>query len=88
VPSEKDNKENPNKIRKAADNFKDAALLSAPTMLIVFPLVGFGLGYWLMKIFNWPLWVPVITLVMGFIQGIREVINLGKRLDKSDKNLK
>ena len=88
MPSEKDNKENPNKIRKAADNFKDAALLSAPTMLIVFPLVGFGLGYWLMKIFNWPLWVPVITLVMGFIQGIREVINLGKRLDKSDKNLK
>ncbi|MFH1677173.1 MAG: AtpZ/AtpI family protein [bacterium] len=76
------------KTRKAADNFRDAAMLSAPTMLIVFPLVGFALGCWLAHIFHWPLWVAVITLLMGFVQGIREVIKLGNRLEKSKKNQK
>jgi hypothetical protein len=66
------------------DWVKNAALMSAPTIIIVYPLVGFGLGYLTVKLWHWPLWVPVITMVMGLIQAMREVIKLGKKLQDRD----
>jgi F0F1-type ATP synthase assembly protein I len=65
---------------------RSAALMSAPTILIVFPLVGFALGYLTVKLWHWPLWVPVVTLLMGFVQGMREVYGLGKKLEREDKS--
>lgn len=57
-------------------------MLSAPTILVVYPLVGFGLGYAAVRFLHWPEWVPVLTLVMGLAQGMREVYRLGKRIEK------
>jgi F0F1-type ATP synthase assembly protein I len=61
---------------------RDAVLFSAPTILIVYPLVGFGLGYLGYRLWHWPQWISIVTLLMGFVQGIREVVSLGKKLEK------
>lgn len=61
---------------------KYAVLSSTPTMLIVYPLVGFGLGYLTVYYWNWSILVPVVTMVLGLVQGIREVIKIGSKIDK------
>lgn len=60
---------------------RQAALASAPTILIVYPLVGFGIGYLGMRLWNWPAWVAIITLLMGLAEGMREVYRLGKKME-------
>lgn len=62
----------------------NAAMLSAPTILIVYPLVGFGLGYLAVRFWHWPEWVQLITLLMGFVQGLREVYRLGTGTGKKN----
>lgn len=69
-------------------SYKDAALAGAPTLLIVSPIVGFILGYLTVKYWNWPLWVPVLTLIMGFVQGIRETLKMSSKVQKNNKNKK
>lgn len=65
------------------DIAKYAVLSSTPTMLIVYPLVGFGLGYLTVYYWNWSILVPVVTMVLGLVQGIREVIKIGGKIDKN-----
>lgn len=65
--------------RKPGRLIRQAALASAPTILIVYPLVGFGIGYLGMRLWNWPAWVAIITLLMGLVQGMREVYRLGQK---------
>jgi F0F1-type ATP synthase assembly protein I len=68
--------------KEPGDIAKYAALSSTPTMLIVYPLVGFGLGYLTVHDWNWSIMVPVVTMILGLVQGIREVIKIGKKIDK------
>jgi len=75
-------RDKPGRARKSGIDARDAVMLSAPNIIIVFPLVGFGIGYALAKAFHWPMWIAIITLLMGFIQGIREVIRLGEKMSK------
>ena len=65
-------------------SYRNAAMLSAPTILIVYPLVGFGLGYLTVRFWHWPEWVQLVTLLMGFVQGLREVYRLGTNSGKRD----
>ncbi len=51
-------------------------------MLIVYPLVGFGLGYLTVHYWNWSIMVPVVTMILGLVQGIREVLKIGSKIDK------
>ena len=81
MPDRNDKKDNEPK-------YGNVALMSAPTMLIVFPLVGWGLGYLAVKYWHWPAWVQIVTLLMGLVQGMREVYRLGMQIEKDDKNRK
>ena len=69
--------EKPPPARGPFPSYANAAMMSAPTILIVFPLVGFGLGYLMVRFWHWPEWVQLVTLLMGFVQGLREVYRLG-----------
>ena len=66
-------------------SLRGAAILSAPTILIVYPLVGFGIGYLTVRLWHWPDWVPIVTLLMGLIQGMRDVYRLGLKIEKDDR---
>lgn len=76
---------NPDRIpdKKGRSDFaRYAAFTSTPYMLIVYPLVGFGLGYLTVYYWHWSIFVPVVTMVLGLVQGIREVLKIGEKLDR------
>ena len=72
------------KSESGSDFVKYAALTSTPYIIIVYPIVGFVLGWLPVHFWNWPAWFPVITLVLGLVQGIREVMKVGSRIDSED----
>jgi F0F1-type ATP synthase assembly protein I len=76
--------EKPPQNRGPFPSNRNAAMMSAPTILIVYPLVGFGLGYLTVRFWHWPEWVQLVTLLMGFVQGLREVYRLGTDSAKRD----
>jgi F0F1-type ATP synthase assembly protein I len=61
---------------------KYAAFSTTPYLLIVYPLVGFGLGYLTVYYWHWTIFVAVATMILGLIQGIREVVKMGENLNK------
>ncbi|MCX6645545.1 MAG: hypothetical protein NTY09_04185 [bacterium] len=65
-----------------SDLARYAAFTSTPYSLIVYPLVGFGLGYLTVYYWHWSIFVAVATMILGLIQGIREVVKIGENLDK------
>jgi F0F1-type ATP synthase assembly protein I len=80
-----EDKKKPEDDNSPGSYVRNAAMLSAPTILITYPLVGFGLGWLGAKYWHWPDWIMLVTLLMGLVQGMREVYKLGMKLQKNDK---
>lgn len=57
-------------------------------MIIVFPIVGFFLGYLPTKYWGWPFWVPLITMLLGLVQAIREIYKLSKKVYGNNDEMK
>ena len=58
-----------------------AALTSTPYILIVYPIVGFIVGYLPVYYWGWSIIISVVLMVLGLVQGIREVIKIGNRFE-------
>lgn len=54
--------------------------MSIPMMLLSGPLVGYGLGWLIRRMTGWGPWVEAIMVGLGLIAGIREVINVIRKL--------
>ena len=76
-------KKTPRKDSKESDHtpFGQATLaLMIPGLMLAGPLVGYGLGYLIMKVFNTGDIIPIIFLFLGFLAGIRESIIIVKKI--------
>jgi len=72
-------------VRKSiGQSVREGSLYSAPTIIIVYPIVGFALGYMGYKLWGWPIWISMITMLLGLIQGIREIYKLSKKIYGDD----
>lgn len=65
---------------------RERALLAAPTIVIVYPLVGWFLGWLTVKYWQWPYWVPILTMLAALIQAIRELAKLSKHIYGSNSD--
>jgi F0F1-type ATP synthase assembly protein I len=54
-------------------------LLAIPTLLIVAPLAGFFLGWFLERWVPFRPWLSIVGLVLGFVAAGRETANLYRR---------
>ena len=70
----------PEEKKRFGEIVRERSLLAAPTIIIVYPIVGFIIGYLLARQFNWPMWITMIPMLLGLIQAIREVYNLSKKV--------
>jgi F0F1-type ATP synthase assembly protein I len=80
----------PRKKKRPGEIYRESSLLAAPTIIIVYPLVGFFLGWLTVRYWSWPDWVMLLTTLGGVVEGIREVYRLSKKIerggsDKADK---
>jgi fatty acid desaturase len=93
MPNEDENRNEPGKRedRDPARNktigqlVRERTLYAAPTIIIVYPLVGWFVGWLTVRYLHWPFWVPIITMVAAVIQAIRELEGLSKRIYDDDK---
>jgi len=53
--------------------------------LVLTTFVGFGIGYFLDKLFGTSPWLTVIFLIFGIIAGFRELLRIAKKQDGSGK---
>ena len=70
--------------KRPGELIREGSLMAAPTLIIVYPLVGFGLGWLCVKYLGWPWWVPLLTMMAALVQAIREVTKLAKKVYKDD----
>ena len=54
-------------------------LLAIPMLLIVSPLVGFFVGSWLDRRFGISPWLTILGLILGFVAGARETVQIYRR---------
>jgi F0F1-type ATP synthase assembly protein I len=59
---------------------QNAAMMSTANIIIAYPLVGFGVGWLLVRYLHFPDWVMVVTMILGLVQGIREILNISRRM--------
>ena len=70
--------------KSVGQKVREGSLYSASTIIITYPLVGFGLGYLGHYLWGWPKWISMITTILGLIQAIREVYKLSKKVYGDD----
>lgn len=85
-PPEKNPEPSPRRRKRIGEIYREGALYSAPTIIIVYPIVGFVLGWLTVRYWNWPFWVPVVTTVAGLVEAIREVYRLSKKIMDNDRD--
>ncbi|HDS30615.1 MAG TPA: hypothetical protein ENN67_06165 [Firmicutes bacterium] len=73
------------KTRSFGERYRESAMLAAPTIIIVYPLVGFFIGWLTVKYWSFPEWVMLLTLVGGVAEGIREIFRLNKRISQKNE---
>ena len=65
--------------------WRQAGLLSTiPFILALAPIVGFVIGKYLDSKFRTAPWLSVAVLVLGFVAGVRETINIIKLAQRED----
>ena len=65
--------------------WRQAGLLATiPFILALAPIVGFVIGNWLDAKFRTKPWLGVVMLVLGFVAGIRETIQIIKLAQRED----
>lgn len=57
-----------------------ALAVSIPTLLVSGPLVGFGLGWLIRHWTGWGPWVTWVLVILGTMAGIRETIQVIRKL--------
>lgn len=57
-----------------------ALAVSIPALLVSGPLVGFGLGWLIRHWTGWGPWVTWVLVLLGTVAGIREVIQVIRKL--------
>lgn len=60
-------------------------LIAVPFLLVVAPICGYYIGYWLDKYFDTAPILSYVFLVLGIVAAIREFYRLVKELTKDDK---
>ncbi len=59
-----------------------------PVLLAAGPIIGIFIGQWLDKKFDSSPWLTILFVILGFVAGVREMIQLLKRektIEKEDK---
>jgi ATP synthase protein I len=59
-------------------------LTSIPIILVLGPLVGYFVGDWVDRRFQWYPWATIVFLVLGFVAAGREIVRLLKQVLKED----
>ncbi len=77
---EKESETSPGRKKRPGEVYRDWSLYSATTIIIVYPVVGFIVGWLMVRFWHWPAWVPALTTVAGVVEGIREVYKLSKKV--------
>lgn len=54
--------------------------LTIPMMLLAGPLVGYGMGWLVRRWTGWGGWIEIVFLILGFVAGVRETINIIRRM--------
>lgn len=71
----------PNKVNA----WRQVGVLSTiPFILALAPIVGYFLGKYLDKKFHTAPWLTIVLLLLGFVAGVRETINLVKISQRED----
>lgn len=60
-------------------------MLAIPTLLIISPLAGFGLGVWLDRRWHTAPWLAIVGLILGFVAAGRETWLIYKRTVAADE---
>ena len=76
----------PDRKKTFGELVRERALLAAPTIVIVYPLVGWFLGWLTVKYWQWPYWVPILTMVAALVQAILELVKLSKHIYNNNSN--
>jgi len=74
--------------RKYAAFRQFAGLTSIPTLLLVGPLVGYGIGVVLDRVFLTAPWLTSIFLLLGLISGARQTWLIIQRVSHDDTHEK
>jgi F0F1-type ATP synthase assembly protein I len=67
---------------------RNLTALSIPYIMLGYPIAGYFIGWFIMKTFHWPSWVPILVMMLALVQGFREVIRIAVRIAKEDENSK
>jgi ATP synthase protein I len=59
-----------------------------PVLLAAGPIIGIFIGQWLDKKFDSSPWLTVLFVILGFVAGVREMIQLLKREKKIEQENK
>jgi len=70
--------------KSVGQKVREGSLYSASTIIITYPIVGFALGFLCHKLWGWPVWISMITTILGLVQAIREVYKLSKKVYGDD----
>lgn len=87
MPNNGENRDDRNSGRKKTfgEIVRERALYAAPTIVIVYPLVGYFIGWLTVRYWSWPYWVPIVTMVAALIQAIRELVKLSRQIYDHNK---
>ncbi len=66
--------------KRPGEMLRERSLYAAPTIIIVYPLVGWFVGWFPYRFWHWPYWVPILTMLMGLAQAIRELYKLSRKI--------
>ncbi len=73
------------KTPKKVTGWRQVGLLtSIPFILALAPIIGLVIGQQLERHFGAPHWLSYVLLVLGFVAGVRETINIIKLSQQED----
>ncbi len=73
------------KTPKKVTGWRQVGMLSSiPFILALAPIIGFAIGQLLDRHFQTRPWLSIILLLLGFVAGVRETINIVKLSQQED----
>ena len=72
--------------KKENDHLKFLSLIGVPFLLVVSPIFGYFIGYWLDIYFNTKPYLSYLFLILGIVAGVREFYKLVKEFTNDDKS--
>ena len=76
-----------NPIRRITRNMgKSMTALSIPYILLGYPLAGYGIGWFIMRTFKTPSWVPILIMMLALVEAFREVFRIATSVAVEDED--